>query len=67
MVFLAKAGILSGWFYIPAAVEFLTAAPMAIWPRYGLTIFGIISAATYFIPGLKYYRRRRSNLRMSEK
>lgn len=58
MVFLVKAGILSGSFYIQAVMLFLSAAPMAIWPDYAPLIFGIISAACFFFPGLKYYRRR---------
>jgi eukaryotic-like serine/threonine-protein kinase len=64
MVFLVKAGILSGAFYVQAAVLFATAAVMAVWPATGLpnisiSIFGIVSAACFFVPGLKYYRQRR--------
>jgi eukaryotic-like serine/threonine-protein kinase len=58
MVFLVKAGILSGSFYFASAALFLTAGLMAFCPRYGLTIFGVVSAASFFIPGLKYYLRR---------
>jgi serine/threonine-protein kinase len=63
MVFLVKAGILSGAFYIQAAVLFATAGLMAVWPRTGwpnvsISIFGIVSAACFFVPGLKYYRQR---------
>ena len=58
MVFLIKAGILSGAFYAPAAVLFLTAGLMAVWPRFALTIFGVVSAACFFVPGVKYHRRR---------
>ena len=58
MVFLIKAGILSGSFYFPAAALFLTAGLMARWPRFGLTIFGVVSAACFFVPGLKYHLRR---------
>jgi len=58
MVFLAKAGILSGEFYIWAAMLFLTAVPMALFPRYAHFIFGIVSACCFFFPGLKYYRQR---------
>lgn len=57
-VFVAKAGILSGEFYIHAAVMFATCIPMALLPRWGLTIFGIASAATFFVPGLKFHRQR---------
>ncbi|MCE9544654.1 MAG: serine/threonine protein kinase [Planctomycetia bacterium] len=67
MVFAIKAGILSGEFYIHAAVLYLTAVAMAAiaylhkyhgLPDFGITLFGVVSAAVFFIPGLKYYRRR---------
>jgi len=58
MVFLAKAGILSGEFYVPAVALFLTAALMAYLPTYAHFIFGIVSACCFFFPGLKYYRQR---------
>jgi serine/threonine-protein kinase len=63
MVFLVKAGILSGAFYVQAAVLFATAGVMALWPATGLpnvsiSLFGIVSAACFFVPGLKYYRQR---------
>src|SRR5206468_7777123 len=35
MVFLVKAGMLSGAFYLSAAASFLTAVVMAVWPEYG--------------------------------
>jgi serine/threonine-protein kinase len=58
MVFLVKAGMLSGYFYVAATACFLTAVLMAIFPDYGLILFGTVSAASFFIPGLKYYRQR---------
>lgn len=58
MVFLVKAGILSGSFYLQAIALFLTSIVMARWPTYGLTIFGVISGLCFFIPGLKYHRQR---------
>ena len=67
MVFLIKAGILTGAFYFHAAALFLTAVAMAAIQHYhaqlgmpdlSLTLFGIVSAATFFFPGLKYYRQR---------
>jgi serine/threonine-protein kinase len=58
MVFLVKAGMLSGSFYISAAACFVTAALMAIFPSIGLFLFGLVSAVCFFIPGLKYYRQR---------
>ena len=62
MVFLVKAGMLSGSFYVSAAACFLTTVPMALFPDIGLFLFGFVSAACFFIPGLKYYlQRARSN------
>ena len=58
MVFFVKAGILSGMFYFQAAALFLTALVMALYPAVGISIFGIVSALCFFIPGLKYYRQR---------
>lgn len=58
MVFLVKAGMLTGAFYVQAAVLFLTAALMAIFPENAHFIFGVASAACFFFPGLKYYRQR---------
>jgi serine/threonine-protein kinase len=58
MVFLAKAGILSGEFYVWSLLLFVTAGLMAIFPNYAHLIFGVVSAACFFFPGLKYYRQR---------
>jgi serine/threonine-protein kinase len=58
MVFLVKAGILSGLFYIQAVALFVTAGLMAVWPTYEHVVFGIVSAACFFFPGLKYYRQQ---------
>ncbi|HEV7221785.1 MAG TPA: serine/threonine-protein kinase [Pirellulales bacterium] len=67
MVFIAKAGILSGEFYIQAAALFVTALLMAALDRlrvpYSITLFGIVSAACFFVPGLKYYRQRQRQRR----
>lgn len=57
--FFIKAGILSGAFYVQAAAMFVTAFLMAWWPSVAHTIFGVVSAACFFVPGLKYYRQRR--------
>src|SRR5262249_13954526 len=48
-VFLVKAGILSGAFYIQAAVLYLTTIPMCLYPEYGQTMFGVVSALCFFI------------------
>lgn len=58
MVFLIKAGILSGAFYIQSVALFATALVMARWPEYAHFIFGIVAAACFFFPGWKYYRQR---------
>jgi serine/threonine-protein kinase len=63
MVFLTKAGMLTGRFYVQAIALFVTAAVMAILPRpdgpnVGVSLFGVVSGACFFFPGLKYYRQR---------
>ncbi|MDB4614440.1 serine/threonine protein kinase [bacterium] len=69
MVFLVKAGILSGRFYIQALVLFATSVAMAVIPHLGLpnfslTLFGTVSAACFLLPGLKYYRQHRNSERV---
>jgi hypothetical protein len=66
-VFLAKASMLSGVFYIQAVVLCLTGLLMA-WlqrqsyiPNIGLGVFGVVSALCFFVPGWKYYRLARKN------
>jgi serine/threonine-protein kinase len=63
MVFVVKAGMLSGEFYVQAAAMFLTAVPMGLWPDYGPLMFGAVSAVCFFVPGLKYHRQRLRTLR----
>lgn len=58
MVFIIKASMLSGVFYIQATALLVTALLMAIQPDYAHLIFGVVSAACFFIPGFKYSRRR---------
>jgi serine/threonine-protein kinase len=58
MVFLFKAGVLAGIFYIAAIEMFATAVFMAIFPQVGVLLFGLSTAACFFFPGLKYYRQR---------
>jgi serine/threonine protein kinase len=55
---LVKAGTLSGVFYFAAAALFITSVAMAMFPQIGITLFGIVSALCFFLPGLKYYRQR---------
>ena len=64
LTFVVKAGMLSGSFYLYAALLFLTAVPMAICPpEYGPLMFGLASAVCFFVPGLKYHRQRLRALR----
>ncbi len=58
MVFVIKAGILSGTFYMQAAALFAMSPVMAWFPEIGHLIFGAVSAVCFFVPGLKYYRQR---------
>ena len=68
MVFLAKAGILSGQFYIQSVMMFATGLVMAAiehsnLPNFSVSLFGIMSGLTFFLPGLKYYRQQRRTVR----
>lgn len=58
MVFLVKAGILSGSFYVQALALYATTFLMALFPDYAHAIFGVVAAGCFFFPGLKYYRQR---------
>ena len=60
MVFLIKAGILAGIFYVQAAALFATAFLMALLPEIAHLIYGAVAAVSFFLPGLKYYRQRRN-------
>jgi eukaryotic-like serine/threonine-protein kinase len=68
MVFLAKAGILSGQFYIQSAMMFATGLVMAAvehssLPDFSVSLFGVMSGLTFFLPGLKYYRQQQRSVR----
>lgn len=64
-VFLVKAAMLSGMFYVHAVALFATGLAMAwfqrqdVLPDFGITLFGIVSALCFLLPGLKYYRQSR--------
>jgi len=58
MVFLFKAGILSGEFYLMALANFAIAIVMPLVPNWNIVLFGLVSAICFFVPGLKYYRQR---------
>jgi serine/threonine-protein kinase len=59
MMFMIKAGILSGAFYVQAGSLFIASAAMLAWPSVAHLIFGAVAGLCFFIPGLKYYRQRR--------
>jgi len=63
-VFVAKAGMLSGVFYVQAAALFASSLVMAELQRrgieYGISFYGLVSAAAFFLPGWKYYRQNRA-------
>ncbi len=62
-VFLVKAGILSGKFYIQAAVMYTTAFVMIALQKIphgdcGLTVYGVALGLSFFLPGWKYWKQR---------
>lgn len=59
MVFIIKAGMLSGAFYFQAAALLAATIPMALMPEHAHLIFGVVAAACFFVPGFKYSSRRR--------
>jgi serine/threonine-protein kinase len=62
MLFMVKAGILSGFYYFQAAAVFLTIWPMTHFPRFAPLIFGTVASACFLVTGLKYrVRRQRAN------
>ena len=58
LMFFAKAGILSGAFYIQSVALFVTALAMCGLPQVQHILFGLVSGGCFFLPGLKYYRQR---------
>lgn len=61
-VFLVKAAILSGEFYVYAAAQFALAIVMARFPSVGITLFGVVSGLSFFLPGWKYWRQQQRKL-----
>jgi serine/threonine-protein kinase len=64
MVMVFKAGILSGRFYGWAAATFAAAVlmPLPFFRDWSVLLFGIVTALSFFVPGLKYYRQRKANV-----
>lgn len=59
-VFVIKAAMFSGAFYLQAAALLLTGMAMAMLPTWAHLIFGVVASASFFIPGYRYQRRHRS-------
>jgi serine/threonine protein kinase len=59
MVFVFKAGILSGKFYLWAGLNFIAACVMPLIGNFAVLVFGAVSAVSFFVPGLHYHRQRR--------
>jgi hypothetical protein len=57
--FIFKAGILSGNFYVPAAVLYATALVMACVPNFSTLVFGLIAGGCFFVYGWKYHQQTR--------
>ncbi len=62
MVMVFKAGILSGRFYGWAVLNFAAAVvmPLPFVRDWSVLLFGAVSALSFFVPGLKYYRQRKA-------
>ena len=65
MVFVFKAGILSGKFYIWAALNFAWPCVMPLVPEVAILLFGFASLLSFFVPGLVYYRQRKNADRLN--
>ncbi|GIW83687.1 MAG: protein kinase [Gemmataceae bacterium] len=65
MILIMKAGILSGRFYLWAALNFAAAIAMTLLPQVSVLLFGFVSALSFFLPGWKYYRLRKARCRES--
>ena len=63
MVFLVKASMLTGKFYVQAAALFLIGPVMAYiqhsgGPDFSIMLYGFVSGGSFFVPGWKYYHQR---------
>jgi serine/threonine-protein kinase len=68
IVFMVKAGMLSGEFYFAALASFLAAVPMALLMKadrapLAILLFGVVTAGSFFIHGLKYHHQRARSAR----
>ncbi len=60
MVFIIKAGMFNGAFYMQAAALLAVSLVMALYPGFAHFWFGLVAATCFFVPGYKYARRRKS-------
>jgi serine/threonine-protein kinase len=67
MLFMIKGGILSGAFYLYAALVFLAIFPIVWLPRYGPLLLAFPSAIGFFATGLQYHLRRLRSRRLAER
>ncbi len=58
MLFMVKAGLLSGFYYFQAAAVMLAILPMTWFPQFAPLIFGTVASACFFVTGMKYRLRR---------
>lgn len=65
MLFLVKAGLLSGEFYLNAALVFLTLIPGTLYPALAIPCFSLVSAGCFFVTGLKYQLRHLRTRRLN--
>ncbi|MAT14159.1 MAG: protein kinase [Planctomyces sp.] len=61
-VFLIKAGILTGAFYVQSCALFITSILMQLIATYSpfdfsISLFGVVAAISFFVPGWYYYRQ----------
>ncbi|WP_437186144.1 serine/threonine-protein kinase [Planctomicrobium sp. SH668] len=54
-VFISKAGVLSGEFYLPGILLYLAIVPMCLFKSLSLTIFGIVAGVSFLWYGVKFY------------
>ena len=64
MLFLVKGGILSGEFYLNAALVFLTLIPATLYPPIAIPAIALVSAGCFFATGLKYHLRHLRSRRL---
>lgn len=59
MVFIVKAGMLTGVFYFQAIALLAASVLMALAPQFGHLIFGVTSALCFFVPGYQLWKRKK--------